>query len=58
MTTATLTIMALTGSLVLLKLGIMALVVVLLARSFSSDEQPFQKRTVMANLPDMIKGHH
>lgn len=49
MTTATLTILALTGSLVLLKLSIMALVVVLWARSLSADRQPFQKHPVMAN---------
>ncbi len=58
MTTATLTILALTGSLVLLKLGIMALVVVLWARSFSSGRQPFQRRPVMVNLPDLTKAHH
>ena len=37
MTIATLTILAVTGSLVLLKLGIMAMVVVLWARVLSSD---------------------
>ncbi len=57
MTTATLTILALTGSLVLFKLGIMALVVVLLARSISSDRQRFQRHPVTANLPDMKKAH-
>ena len=49
MTIGTLTILAVTGSLVLLKLGIMALVVVLWARAFSSDRQPFQRHPVMAN---------
>ena len=57
MTIGTLTIMALTGSLVLFKLGIMALVVVLLARSISSDRQPFQRHLVRANLPDLMKAH-
>ena len=58
MTIGTLTILAVTGSLVLLKLGIMALVVVLWARAFSSDRQPFQKQPVMVNLPDLTKTHH
>ncbi len=44
MTIGTLTILALTSSLVLLKLGIMALVVVLFVRTLSSDRQQFQPR--------------
>ncbi len=55
MTIATLTILTVTGSLVLLKLGIMAFVVVLWARVISSAGAKFMQRPVMANLPDMTK---
>ncbi len=44
MTIGTLTILAVTSSLVLLKLGIMALVVVLFARTLTSDRQLLQRR--------------
>lgn len=55
MTIATLTILTVTGSLVLLKLGIMALVVVLWARAMSSAETKPMRHAVMARLPDMTK---
>lgn len=42
MTTGTLTILAVISSLVLLKLAIMALVVVLLSRTLSSEKPLFQ----------------
>ena len=57
MTIATLTILMVTGSLVLLKLAIMALVVVLWARTMSSAGAKIMQRPVMANLPDMSKTH-
>ena len=57
MTIGTLTILAITGSLVLLKLGIMAMVVVLWARVLSSDGPLFQRRTLLA-LQDLNKKHY
>ena len=57
MTIGTLTILAVTGSLVLLKLGIMAMVVVLWARALSSDGPLFKARPVLA-LQDLAKKHH
>jgi len=57
MTIGTLTILAVTGSLVLLKLGIMAMVVVLWARALTSDGPLFQRRSVFA-LQDHTKSHH
>jgi len=57
MTIGTLTILAVTGSLVLLKLGIMAIVVVLWARALSSDRPLFQRRPLLA-LQYLTKKHH
>lgn len=57
MTMSTLAILAVTGSLVLLKLGIMAMVVILLARTLSSNTPLFQRRSVLA-LSDHTKTHH
>ena len=57
MTIGTLTILAVTGSLVILKLGIMALVVVLWARALSSDGPLFQRRSILA-LQDITRKHH
>lgn len=57
MTLGTLAILAVTGSLVLLKLGIMAMVVVLWARALSSDGPLFQRRSVLALL-DITRKHH
>jgi hypothetical protein len=48
MTLGTLTILAVTGSLVVLKLGVMALVVILWARAVSSDRQLFQQRSAIS----------
>ena len=48
MTLGTLTILAVTGSLVVLKLGVMALVVVLWARAVSSERQLFQQRSAIS----------
>ena len=56
MTIGTLTILAVTGSLVLLKLGIMAMVVVLWARALSSDGPLFLRRSVLA-LQDITEKH-
>ena len=47
MTIGALTILSVTGSLVVLKLGVMALVVVLWARAVSSDQQLFQQHSAM-----------
>ena len=57
MTISTLTILTLTGSMLLLKLGIMALAVVLLVRAMSSERPLFQPRMAMAKLPDANKIH-
>jgi len=57
MTIGTLTILAVTGSLVLLKLGIMAMVVVLWARALSSDGPLFLRSPVLA-LQDLTKKHY
>ena len=48
MTIGALTILAVTGSLVVLKLGFMALVVVLWARTVSSERQLFQQRSAIS----------
>jgi hypothetical protein len=48
MTIGVLTILAVTGSLVVLKLGVMALVVVLWARAVSSERQLFQQRSAIS----------
>lgn len=48
MTIGIFTILATTGLLVLLKLGIMALVVVLLTRTLSSDKKNFEQRSAIA----------
>jgi hypothetical protein len=57
MTIATFTILMVTGSLVLLKLAIMALVVVLWARTMFRSGTKFMQSPVMVNLPDMSKTH-
>ncbi len=57
MTISTLTILTFTGSMLLLKLGIMVIAVVLLARAMSSERPLFQPRKVMAKLPDANKTH-
>ena len=57
MTIATLAILAVTGSLVSLKLGIMAMVVILWTRVLSSDGPLFQRCTLLA-LQDLNKKHH
>ncbi len=56
MTIGIFTILATTGLLVLLKLGIMAFVVVLWARTLSSDRPFFQQRSAIA-LPVVNENH-
>jgi len=56
MTIGIFTLLATTGSLILLKLGIMALVVVLWARTLSSDRRFFQQRSATA-LPVINETH-
>jgi hypothetical protein len=48
MTIGALTILAVTGSVVVLKLGVMALVVVSWARTVSSERQLFQQRSAIS----------
>ena len=55
MTISTLTILTFTGSMLLLKLGIMVMAVVLLARAMSAERPLFQPRMAMAKLPDANK---
>lgn len=57
MTIGTLTLLAVTGSLVFLKLAIMALVVVLMTKTLFSGRQLFHRHKVMARQPFLSRGH-
>lgn len=58
MTIGTFTLFAFTGSLVVLKLAVMVLAVVLLARTLSSGRQKLAPRPVLARQPQPGQVHH